>query len=336
MRVTTPRTLGAASILAASLALTACGMSSNAGAKPPSQVQVVVDTAAGGGSDVFARQIIKILVQTHLIHNNWTVINEPAGEGLGAMAYLKSHPTDQGLIAFFTTKWIVDGLTTPNAPATLKDLTPLASLVDEPEIIAVNAKSPYQNLNQFIAAAQAKPPNTYTSTGGAITSIEHLTELAIQKEKGVSWKYLSYAGGGPRIAALLNGSAQLMVGAPDDFEQFVQSGQLRIITTVTPNRLAEFPNAPTLISEGLQPSFLPANLQFRGMAGTPGMSASNIKYFQNLFAKLVKTTAWKKYVATLSDTTIFQTGAGLQKTLNTFTTQVRAIIKNLPSQTGGT
>ena len=322
---------GAMALAAAGLAITGCTKSAAAG-KPPSQVQVVVDTSAGGGSDVFARQIIKILEQTHLIHNSWLVIDEPAGGGLGAMAYLKSHPNDQGLISFFTTKWIVAGLTTPNPPATLKDLVPLASLVDEPEIIAVNAHSPYQNLKQFIAAAKAKPKNTYTSTGGEITSVEHLTELAIQKEEGVSWKYLSYSGSGPRIAALLNGSAQLMVGAPDDFEQFVQSGQLRVITTVTANRLAEFPNAPTLASQGLQPSFLPSHLQFRGMAGAPGMSPSTISYFQNLFRKLVKTTAWKQYVASLSDTTVFQTGKQLQNTLNTFTSKVQVIIKNLPKQ----
>jgi putative tricarboxylic transport membrane protein len=331
MRINRSWTAGAVALIAASLCLTACG-TSNAASGPPSQVQVVVDTSAGGGSDVFARQIIKILEQTHLIHNSWTVINEPAGGGLGAMAYLASHPGDQGLISFFTTKWIVAGLTTPNAPAKLSDLIPLASLVDEPEIIAVNAHSPYQNLQQFIAAAKSKPPNTYTSTGGEITSVEHLTELAIQKEEGVSWKYLSYSGGGPRIAALLNGSAQLMVGAPDDFEQFVQSGQLRVITTITASRLAEFPNAPTLASQGLQPSFLPSHLQFRGMAAAPGMSASNVKYFENLFARLVQTSEWKKYVAGLSDTTVFETGKSLQKTLNTFTTEVRAIIKNLPKQ----
>lgn len=317
-------------LVAASVAVTGCTKSDASG--DPHQVQIVVDTGPGGGSDVFAREIIKILEQTHLISGDWSVNNQSDGGGLGAMAYLKSHPGDNGLISFFTTKWVVAGLTTPNPPAQLSNLVPLASLVDEPEIIAVNAKSPYQNLQQFIAAAKKVAPNTYTSTGGEITSVEHLTELAIQKEEAVSWKYLSYAGSGPRIAALLNGSAQLMVGAPDDFEQFVQARKLRVITTITPNRLGEFPNAPTLKSQGLQPSFLPSHLQFRGIAGAPGMSKAAIKYYQNLFGKLVKTTAWKKYVASLSDTTIFETGSQLNKLIGTFTSEVKGILRYIPKQ----
>jgi putative tricarboxylic transport membrane protein len=331
MRTYRPLVGGVMALAAVSLALTGCAKS-NAASGAPSKVEIVVDTGPGGGSDVFAREIIKLLQQTHLINGGWTVNDQSAGGGLGAMAYLRSHPGDNGLISFFTTKWVVAGLTTPNAPAQLSDLIPLASLVDEPEIIAVSAKSPYQNLQQFITAARKVPPNTYTSTGGAVTSVEHLTELAIQKETGVSWKYLSYSGGGPRIAALLNGSAQLMVGAPDDFEQFVKAGELRVITTVTSTPLAEFPDAATLASQGLQPSFLPSHLQFRGMAGAPGMSASAVSYYETLFGKLVKTSAWKQYVASLSDTTLFETGAALRSLVNTFTSEVKTILAYLPKQ----
>jgi putative tricarboxylic transport membrane protein len=247
------------------------------------------------------------------------------------MAYMKGQKNNDGEIAFFTTKWIVAGITTKNAPARLSDLVTLASLVEEPEIIAVSAKSPYQTMNDFIAAAKAHP-GQFTSTGGAPTSVEHLTELAIQHETGTKWKYLSYAGNSARIAALLRGDAQIMVGAPDDFGQFVKAGQLRIIASVTAKRLAEFPNTPTLAEQGLQGSSMPDHLQFRGIAGAPGMSKAAIEYYQTLFGKLVQTPGWKSYIASLSDTTLFQTGSELNATVDKFGQAVQQLISVLPGQ----
>lgn len=322
----------AATVLAA--ALIAAGSAKSALASPsvPSKVEIVVDTGPGGGSDVFARKIIQLLQQAHLISGDWTVNDQSAGGGLGAMSYLKDQKNNDGEIAFFTTKWIVAGLTTKNAPARLSDLVTLASLVEEPEIIAVSAKSPYHTMNDFIAAAKAHPPNQFTSTGGAPTSVEHLTELAIQHETGTKWKYLSYPGNSARIAALLRGDAQIMVGAPDDFGQFVKAGQLRIIASVTAHRLAEFPDAPTLVEQGLQGSYLPDHLQFRGIAGAPGMSPAAITYYQTLFGKLVQTPGWKSYIASLSDTTLFQTGSELHATVDRFGQTVQQLISVLPSQ----
>lgn len=323
----------AACVLAAAVIALAAGKTAAAATASgvPSKVEIVVDTGPGGGSDVFARKIIQLLQQAHLIAGDWTVNNQSAGGGLGAMSYLKDQKNNDGEIAFFTTKWIVASHTTKNAPARLSDLVSLASLVEEPEIIAVSAKSPYHSMKDFIAAAKTHP-NQFTSTGGAPTSVEHLTELAIEHETGTKWKYLSYPGNSARIAALLRGDAQIMVGAPDDFGQFVKAGQLRIIASVTADRLAEFPDAPTLTQEGLQGSYLPDHLQFRGIAGAPGMSKAAIEYYQTLFGKLVQTPGWKSYIASLSDTTLFQTGSELQATENKFGQTVEQLITVLPSQ----
>ena len=326
-------TQSAACVLAVALIAAAggCGKAAAATSSAPSKVEIVVDTGPGGGSDVFARKIIQLLQQAHLISGEWTVNNQNAGGGLGAMSYLKDQKNNDGEIAFFTTKWIVAGYTSKDAPAHLSDLVSLAALVEEPEIIAVSVKSPYQTMNDFIAAAKAHP-NQLTSTGGAPTSVEHLTELAIEHETGTKWKYLSYPGNSARIAALLRGDAQMMVGAPDDFGQFVKAGQLRIIASVTANRLAEFPDAPTLLQQGLQGSDMPAHLQFRGIAGAPGMSKAAITYYQTLFGKLVQTPGWASYIASLSDTTLFQTGSELLATENKFGQTVEQLISVLPSQ----
>ena len=302
-----------------------------ASSSAPSNVEIVVDTGPGGGSDVFARKIIQLLQQADLISGGWTVNDQSAGGGLGAMAYLREQQNNDGEIAFFTTKWIVAGLTTKNAPARLSDLVSLASLVEEPEIIAVPAQSPYRTMNDFVAAAKAHP-NQFTSTGGSPTSVEHLTELTIQHETGTQWKYLSYPGDSARIAALLRGDAQIMVGAPDDFDQFVKAGQLRIIASVTSTRLAEYPDVPTLAEQGLQGPYMPDHLQFRGIAGAPGMSPGAVEYYETLFGKLVQTPGWKAYVASLSDETLFQTGSELQATEGKFGHTVQVLISVLPDQ----
>ena len=73
--------------LAALVALAACGSSGPGGAKS-GPVEVVTHNAVGGGSDVFTRQMIKVMYENKIIDTNWPVRNVPAGDSIGAMSYM--------------------------------------------------------------------------------------------------------------------------------------------------------------------------------------------------------------------------------------------------------
>jgi putative tricarboxylic transport membrane protein len=332
MRATTLRLAAAtAATLVAAGAVSACSShgSSSSGPATPTVTQFVVDTGPGGGSDLFARQVVKIANGAKIISANWPVFDDPDGGGLGAMATLKGKSGSSSYIAAFTSKWIIAGLSTPSAPATLDDLTPIAAIADETQVIAAPENAPYDTMAGFIAAAKAKP-GTMVQTGGSINSVDNLIALEIEKNAGAKWKYLSFDDGGPRITALLRGDAQIDIGAEADFHDQIVAKKLKLIGIISPQRLAGYPDVSTLAQQGISLGQLPAELQFRGIAGPPGMPASAVTYFQSKLAALVKDPAYVSYLKTQGLVAHFVTGPALKTLLANFTTSVKPLVASLP------
>lgn len=330
---TTLRITAAAAAVLTTAAITACGTSSGgstgSGSGTPTVTQFVVDTGPGGGSDLFARQLVKIAQKSKIINANWPVFDDPEGGGLGAMATLKGKPGSSSYIAAFTSKWIIAALSTPSAPATLNDLTPIAEIADETQVIAAPASAPYNTMAGFVAAAKASP-GKLVQTGGSINSVDNIIALQIEKMTGTKWKYLSFDDGGPRITALLRGDAQIDIGAESDFHDQIAAGKLKLIGIVSNKRLAGYPSVSTLTQQGLSLGQLPEQLQFRGIAGPPNMPASAVKYFQQAFAKLIKTPAYANYLKTQGLVVSFATGNQLKMLLANFTASVKPILASLP------
>jgi putative tricarboxylic transport membrane protein len=315
----------AAGTLAACSSSSAGGTTNSNSAQTPKDIQFVVDTGPGGGSDLFARQLVKIAQSEHLISSSWPIVSQPAGGGLGAMNFIKGKKGETNYISAFTSKWIIAGLGTPNAPATLSDLTPIAELADETQVVAAPASAPYNTMSGFIAAAKAKP-DTLVQTGGATTSVDNIIALQIQKLSGTKWKYLSFADGGPRITALLRGDAQIDIGAESDFHDQIVAGKLKLIGVFGDKRLAGYPNVPTIAQQGIDLGSLPAQLQFRGIAGPPNMPASAVKYYQQLLAKLAASPKWTAYLKSQGLASTYTVGANLQKLISSFTTSISPLV----------
>ncbi len=77
------------------------------------------------------------------------------------------------------------------------------------------------------------------------------------------------------------------------FEEFVKSGQIRVLAVVGDQRSALYPNVPTVREEGINVDFV---LKFRGVVAPPNMPKEAVDYYKDLFSKLIKTDGWKDYV----------------------------------------
>ncbi len=156
--------------------------------KPSKQIEAVVHTGPGGGSDLLARAIAELLQKEKLISQRMQVVNKPGGGPAVAMSYLAEKKGETHTIGFFTGVWVTNPLTTAEANVTVKDLTPIVRLVLEPAVIAVKADSPYKNMQDFIEAAK-KNPKQLAQSGGTITSRDNLMRLLLQKATGAQWNF---------------------------------------------------------------------------------------------------------------------------------------------------
>jgi putative tricarboxylic transport membrane protein len=302
------------------LAGTACAQ----GFKPTRPIEVVVHTGPGGGSDLLARGVAVMMEKEHLLPVRMQVVNKPGGNGTVAAAYLAEKKGEPHTLGFFTGVWLSTPLTSAEARVSLRDLTPIARLVLEPALIAVKADAPYKSVAEFIAAAK-RNPGQLKQSGGSVTSRDNVVRQQLQKVTGARWAFISFPGGGERIAALLGGHVNMMVIEPAEAREHIRAGNLRVLAQVNDRRLSGFPNVPTLKEAGFD---VPAVPQVRGVVAPPGIPRENIAYWEDAFRRLTRTASWRKYLDDNQFEDGYQNAAELAKFYDEFTQQMRAILQD--------
>ena len=260
--------------------------------RPSRPVELVVHSALGGGSDVFAREVVAMAEREKLLTQPIRIVNKTAGAGLEAIAYLADKKGDDHTIAIFTNTWIATPLTNKDARHTVTDLTAIVRLVLEPTIVVVRADSPYKSMNDFVAAAKQNPLGL-KQAGGSVTAIESLSGLLIQKATGVQWAFISTPAIKDRIANLLAGNVDVIIPQPQDVNEHIAAGKMRPIAALTEKRLAVLPNVATIKEQGIN---VPIIANARGLLGPPAMPREVVEYWEDFFSRLVQTASWKRYV----------------------------------------
>jgi putative tricarboxylic transport membrane protein len=314
------RALAASCALALSLAL---GAEAHAQFKPTRPIEFVVHTGPGGGNDVLARRIANISDQEKLLPVRLQVANKPGGGSITGMSYVVEKKGEPHTIAAFANTWVTAPMTSAESKVSWKDLTPIARLVTEPAVVAVRADSPYKSLKDFIEAAK-KNPGKLKQSGGSPMSRDGVVRAMLQKTTGAQWAFISFPGGGERMAALLGGHVELIIVEPQEAGEHIRNGTLRVIAQVAENRIKAFPTVPTIRESGFE---IPYYAVFRGIVGPPGMPRDAVAYYEDYLARLVKTRAWQAYLEENFFDDAFQRSGDFSKFIDEFAERVRPILK---------
>jgi putative tricarboxylic transport membrane protein len=292
--------------------------------KPTKPIEFMTHTGPGGGGDVFARGIAAAMEKEGLMPVRMQVVNKTGGGGATAMAYLVNEKKgDTHTIATFTGVWFTNPIMRKEAKYTMKDLTPVVRLVTEPAMIAVKNDAPYKSLKDFINAAKQNPGQLKQSAG-SLGSRDWVVRQLLMTNTGANWAYISFPGGGERIAALLGGHVNMMVIEPQEAGEHIRAGNLRVIATVAEKRLPAFPDVPTIQEAGFK---IPNVPQVRGIVAPPGVPAEVVAYWEDLFARFIKTPSWQKYLADNMFQDGYMRSAELSKFGDEFSETVRDILK---------
>jgi len=310
-------------LMAAAVAVLGAGPAA-AQFKPTKPIEFMTHTGPGGGGDVFARAISAAMDKEKLLPVRMQVVNKTGGGGATAMAFLANEKKGEAhTIAVYTGLWITNPLMRAEAKVTLKDLTPLVGLVREPAMLVVKNDSPYKTLKDFIDAAKQNPGQLKQSAG-SLGARDWVVRQLLMTNTGTNWAYISFPGGGERIAALLGGHVNIMLIEPQEAGEHIRAGNLRVIAQVSDTRLAAFPNVPTIKESGFN---IPNVPQVRGVVGPPGISADAVAYWEDLFARFVKTPSWQKYLEDDLFEDGFMRSAELARFFDQHADTTRAILK---------
>lgn len=244
---------------AAVAALVAAAGPAAAQSYPIDTVTLVTHSAAGGGTDVFLREMNRYLTKHMGAH--FVVENVRGGSGAKAMAKLATAPAD-GSIFYGTTPTFINTSLLSAPEYTYKDLAPVVNVFLDPQIVYVRADSPFKSLSEVVEKAKAESG----SVKFGVTTPGSLDRQVMEKFKalaGIEAPVITHDGGGELLISVLNGTVDLGIGEVQELSAQLEAKEVRIITTYTRERLEQFPDVPTAREQGID---LVVN-KFRGIAG---------------------------------------------------------------------
>ncbi len=252
-----------------------------------SRLRVMAPASPGGGWDTTAR-VFQRVVQTSGLARNVQVFNvEGAGGtiGLGQLA----RETDDALLMMMGLV-MVGAVDTNDSTTRLADVTPVARLIGETELVVAPADAPYTDLAGFVEVWAADPAGTPIAGGSAGGTDQILAGLLAQAA-GIDpgqVNYIAYSGGGESLAALLGNQVAAGISGTADYGEQVRNGDLVGLAVSTAERSGQVPDVPTLVESGFDVEVS----NWRGLMARPGMSAQAREDLTALVVDVHDTEEW--------------------------------------------
>ncbi len=291
--------------------------------KPDKPVEFVVQASAGGGSDIFARAIARILADEKIVTAPINVVNKPGGSGAVAYTYLRQKKGDPHVIATATSTYV----TTPiqgHSPVTYKDFSNVAVLCVEDYVGVVRTESPYKTLKDLIAAAKQKP-NAIRTAGASPASSDAIIRYRMERAAGIKLNFIVFQSGGEINAALLGGNIDFASPNPSEATQLIKAGRLRPLAVFSPERLDILKDVPTAKEQGIDVTLD----QFRAVVAAGGLTKDQALFWQNAMAKMFQSSGFKKYMDDNGLRPVLRIGADADKYLADETAAYTEILTNL-------
>jgi tripartite-type tricarboxylate transporter receptor subunit TctC len=250
------------------LSLASAGLAQAQSAWPNRPIRMIVPLPAGSAADVVARLIGNKLSER--LGQAVVVENRGGASGaIGADAVAKATPDGYTLGLATSTTHVTAAILNPKLPYDpVKDFVPLAMLGVSPYVLVVHPSVPAKNIAELIALAKSKPKTiNYSSVGEA--SLAHLAGQLFSSMAGIELNHVPYRTSTQAVIDLNEGRIEMQFGILTTTHQFIRDGKLRALAVTTRQRVAEFPDVPTLSEAGV-PGY-EASLWFAAMApaGTP-------------------------------------------------------------------
>src|SRR5665647_1087953 len=256
-----------AALLALAAAFTIGTLPAKADDYPTRVVRIIVPFGAGGPTDVYARSIAEELRKS--LHETFIIENRPgAGTTIGTDYVAKAAPDGYTLLMVSGTQTVNETLYTKKPYQLMRDLVPIAPLIDSDLVLVVHPSVPANNLAELLALARAQPGTlNYGSSGPG--SNYHMAGELLKNLTGIDIVHVPYKGSTGARNDILSGQIQMLFDSVPTMAAWIKSGMVRAIATSGKTRSTILPDVPTLDEAGVPGFQASLWVGFMAPAGTP-------------------------------------------------------------------
>jgi putative tricarboxylic transport membrane protein len=189
---------------------------------------------------------------------------------------------------------MLGAIVTQRSAVTLADVTPIARLTAEYEVLTVPVSSPFRTLDDFIRALKERPEAISWGGGSAGGSDQILAGL-IADAVGVAPRrvnYIAFSGGGESLSAILGGQVSVGINGLAEFAPQIEAGTVRPLAISSGERLPGL-DIPTLREQGIDIEFE----NWRSVVAPPGLTAEQRQRLERATESMVRSKEWQEALA---------------------------------------
>ncbi|MEK7374453.1 MAG: tripartite tricarboxylate transporter substrate binding protein [Thermodesulfobacteriota bacterium] len=268
--------------------------------EPDKVIEFLHHSSPGGGAGLFVLTCGELLNKTGIVKAKIQVQTRQGGSSAVALNYLHSKAGDPYVVMHWTTAQ----LNAMNRGATvmkLQDITWLTTTVEDGNVMIVPYKSPYKTAKDLLADAKANPKKVsvgINSVGGS----EHIMAARIERVAGLKFNITAFEFSPTQ---LIGGHIDMAFGNTAETSSHVKAKRARVLANMGETRVPYYKDIPTLIEQGTNAAFT----QFRGFFGGPNFPPEAVKFWEDAFAKLVKTKEFNEFMKKSDYVAAYKTAA---------------------------
>jgi len=304
-------------VFAAALALSAGAVA----AQPA--LKMMIPANPGGGWDQTGRNLAAAMQSAKLVSSVQFDNKGGAAGTIGLAQFVNSAKGDANSV-MIGGMVMVGGIILNKSPVNLSQVTPIARLTSEWEVIVVPANSPHKTMGDLVKAFKENPGKVSWG-GGSAGGTDHILIGLIAKDVGVDpakINYVAFKGGGEAIAAILGGHVTAGVSGLGEFAEQIKSGKMRALAQSSPKKLEGIAS--------LKEQKINVELgNWRGIFGAPGLTPQQRDGLVKLVKSATETPAWKQTLEKLGWEGWYLGGDDYKKFLEEDTKRIQAIMDSL-------
>ena len=295
---------------------------------PSRRISIMAPADPGGGWDTTARALQSTIREEFSENGGADVFNVGGAGGTLGLSQLVSkaegdpyQPMVMGLV-------MLGAIETNRSPVSIDQVTPIATLTTDAEVLVVPASSRLKTIDDLVAAMKRDIGGVRFGGGSAGGTDQLLVgELARTLDLEPSrTTYVAHSGGGEAVTAILSGSVDVGVSGVSDFQSQIEAGKMRVLAVSSKTSTKIDGKAlPTLMESGIDLELT----NWRGIVAPPGIDAEQRRKMTAFFGRVVASKTWKENLERFDWTPFVRTGGELDAFFASEQRRVKTIVSDL-------